>query len=133
MRACLTVAAVVFPWSGSALGQTAAPAETRPHWYGYETLLVDAGAVGLGAAAISVGSTKGTRGAGLVLAPFALAAYLVGPPIMHFRHDRPGAAAASFGLRAALPAAGFGLGYLAYAAGHKKQGELSGVYMVFTG
>jgi len=63
--------------------------EPETHWYGWETLTVDA---------VSV--------AAMPLAGVGVAGYLVGAPIVHAAHDRWGAAAASLGLRVALPIAG---------------------------
>ncbi len=59
------------------------------HWYGWETLTVDA---------VSI--------AAMPLAGVGVGGYLLGAPIVHAAHDRWGAAATSLGMRVALPIAG---------------------------
>jgi hypothetical protein len=85
------------------------PAATpAPAWYGTETLLVDAAALGLLIVGASVGgATRDTK----VSEAFALAGlgtYVLGGPIVHLAHDRPYAALGSLGLRVGAPVvAGF--------------------------
>ena len=67
-------------------------AEPVTRWYGWQTLLVDAGDVPLF----------------FVLGPIP---YLLGGPIVHFAHRQPGKGFGSLGLRVALPLALGGFGY----------------------
>jgi hypothetical protein len=73
-----------------------APQDTETHWYGWQTLLTDAG---------SFGAALLTQNA------YALAAvYVLGAPVVHAAHGRAGAAVGSLALRVALPIAGIYLG-----------------------
>jgi hypothetical protein len=63
--------------------------DAEKHWYGWQTLLVDA---------VSI--------AAMPAAGVGFGGYLLGAPIVHATHDRWGIAAASLGLRVALPVAG---------------------------
>jgi hypothetical protein len=75
-------------------------------WYGWQTLTSDAGSLGV----LLLGATFGGD-----LTPFALAAagvYGVGAPTVHFAHGAVGKGLASLTVRALLPLAGFGFGYL---------------------
>lgn len=81
-------------------------AETGP-WYGYQTLLVDAASLTVGAIALShrgeihadrLGSTA------LTLGLIASVGYLAGPPALHALHGRPMRATGSLALRVGLPA-----------------------------
>src|SRR5215467_11328850 len=71
--------------------------ERETRWYGWQTLLVDGAAIGLGVA---------TRNAGVFLGAYAL-----GAPIVHVAHERFGEAAGSLGLRVVMPLAAGGAGY----------------------
>jgi hypothetical protein len=88
-------------------------------WYGWQTLSVDAVAVGIllvGAAFVT--SRPPTLEMTSAPRPVAFAAasvgvYAVGPPVVHFAHGRPWEGLASVGLRVVMPLAGFALGYWA--------------------
>jgi len=77
--------------------------------YRKQVLIVD----GLSVAAIVIGPllAAGDTDAGGSLSLIGLAGYVVGAPIVHLSHGRVGAAAASFGLRTALPIAGMMAGF----------------------
>lgn len=83
-----------------------AHAEEKGESYAWQTLLVDAGALGIGVAGLS----RGDR----VMMGVGAGGYLLGAPLVHFGHEDPGAAAKSFGLRVLAPPAcgaiGFGAG-----------------------
>lgn len=80
----------------------AAPAEPRREtWYGAQILLVDAAAVGLLVASVTVGSGRPGLGEGLAVA--SAGTYLLGGPIVHLAHGRADVAAGSLGLRVAVP------------------------------
>jgi hypothetical protein len=88
----------------------AAPARDAPRtvWYGWQPMLADALALSL-----IVGT--GLAGDGSLFFPSLAAggaAFVLVSPIIHMNHQRSDAALTSLGLRAALPLAGFGLGYL---------------------
>ncbi len=77
--------------------------------YRKQVLIVD----GLSVAAILSGpilASGGSEGGGSV-SMLGVAGYVVGAPIVHLAHGRLGAAAASFGLRTALPIAGMMAGF----------------------
>ncbi len=89
--------APVLPVVPAAYAKAPAAPDGPRHWYGWQTLLVDAGS--------------------LVLMPFGgagLVTYAVGPPFVHAAHGRGGPALASVLMRVGLPlvlgAAGLGLG-----------------------
>jgi len=70
--------------------------------YRLQTATVDGIAIGLTTLAFSTNNdAAGYTGIGT---------YLLGAPIVHLVHDRPGRAAVSFGLRVALPLAGAAIG-----------------------
>jgi len=88
-----------------------APAEMR--WYGWQTLVADAGAVGLfGLAAFAGGDRDST--AAVAVGLIGLSTYLAGGPIIHAAHGHSGKAGISVALRVGLPvlawAIGFGVG-----------------------
>ncbi len=73
-------------------------------WYGGYTLMTD----GISLAAALAGGLAEPEGEALFV--LAGGGYLFGAPIVHLIHGNPGRAAASWGLRAALPVAFFGVG-----------------------
>lgn len=80
----------------------AAPADLpQPdtRWYGWQTLLTDAGAVGLAALAFKLGTKSGGDETFLV----AEGVYLFGGPIVHGAHGHLGRSAGDFALRLVLP------------------------------
>ena len=77
-------------------------------WYGYQTLLVDAAALGAGLAALSYRKEihAGSFGSpSMVLGTVAGATWLLGPAVVHFSHSRADLGGFSIGLRLALPIA----------------------------
>ena len=68
------------------------------HWYGWQVLLVDLGALALSSAALGSGSTALTYVAGGI--------QLFVPPIVHWSHGRVGAGFSSMGIRLAFPLMG---------------------------
>jgi hypothetical protein len=82
------------------------PASSAPEtrWYGWQTILVDIGSVGLG---VAVGRAAGT-GAGLAV---GLTGYAIGAPIVHLAHGEGGDAGVSVGLRLGLPLVAGLIGY----------------------
>lgn len=89
---------------------TASPAPARAtlerrsaeRWYGYQTLLADAGAL----AVLIAGVATDDRGTGQGIQVVAGITFALGGPIVHLAHARPGASLASLGLRLGLPLAG---------------------------
>lgn len=83
----------------------------RPrHWYGWQTLLVDAGSV--------------------VLMPFAgvgFVTYAVGPPAVHAAHGRAGPALGSFLMRVSLPLALAGIGVALADAGARSDPDSNSI------
>jgi hypothetical protein len=118
----LAVFLFVASFSTIALGQTPevsintqTATETPTLWYGWQTLLTDAGALSL----LVVGTSLDLRQATLVHAIQITGAssYLLGAPTVHWLHGHPSKALESVGLRLAAPAAsgllGYGIGALA--------------------
>jgi hypothetical protein len=82
-----------------------APKRTEvARWYGDKTLMTDGGALAFALA----GAISGDNGEPLFW--IAGSGYVLGAPIVHLVHGNPGRAAASLGLRVALPIAFFGVG-----------------------
>jgi hypothetical protein len=77
---------------------------TETRWYGWQTLAVDGGSLGLGLAA----SSAGQGGLGAVA---TLTGYVFGGPIVHAAHGRTDAALGDFALRLGAAAAGAAIGY----------------------
>ena len=107
--------------AGQALAQTAAPEPTAPvtapataRWYGGQTLMADAGGIGLitTALALDAAGARGPAVGGTFL--LGVGGLLLGGPVVHAVHGRWGRAGASLALRVGLPilgwAAGFGIG-----------------------
>lgn len=91
-----------------------APAPAETHWYGWETLATDAGAIGFAALTAWHGSSDTTS---LVLGLTSASFYFVGGPIVHLAHGRGTTALADFGLRLGIPlAAGLLFGALSGSA-----------------
>jgi hypothetical protein len=97
------------------------------HWYGYQTLGVDLGALAL--LALSVQSESG----GLALA--SLGTYVVGPPIVHFAHGNIGKGFGDLGLRLGLPVGGalVGVGFACVLGGCGGHGDFAGYAAAFGG
>jgi hypothetical protein len=79
------------------------PVATESHWYGWQPLLTDGGAIALPI----IASTFNNEPATTVALCAGAGAFVLGAPIVHLAHGRPGAFALSLGLRLALPALGF--------------------------
>jgi hypothetical protein len=77
-----------------------APVAVESHWYGWQTLLTDGSAIALPVIAAT------TRNEPLTTVALVAGggAFMLGAPIAHLAHGRPGAFALSLGLRLALPA-----------------------------
>jgi hypothetical protein len=103
----------VLPATSAASGSAPAVADGLRHWYGWQSLLVDAGSLVL----------MPLAGAGLVT-------YALGPPIVHAAHGRGGPALASVLLRVGMPlvlgAAGLGIGALAMPSNQSNDGLAEG-------
>ena len=85
-------------------------APIRRHWYGWQTLLVDAATVALAATVGTVDS--GDRQVENVIAGMVLVPYALGGPVVHAAHGQWGRAGASLGLRLGAPTVGALGGYL---------------------
>jgi hypothetical protein len=86
----------------------------RERWYGWQTLLTDAGSltlVGIGAAATDSSAQRGKTLA-IALSAAGAIGYALGGPIVHFEHGQKNNAIASLALRAGLPVGGALAGYL---------------------
>jgi hypothetical protein len=81
------------------------PAKRR--WYGWETLSLDAAAMGLGVMSYSTFEGKGSGGA--LLGSGALSTYAFGAPAVHLLRDQPSKAMVSLGLRVGLPVMAVGI------------------------
>ncbi len=105
------------PASDSADPDSAQP-ETKRQWYGWQTLLVDAGSV------VFIATAIGSEESALVLA--GTAGFFAGGPIVHAAHGHGGKAWGSFGLRAG---ASVGLAFVGYslAGGDSCRGDLCGL------
>ena len=77
------------------------PVDTR--WYGWQTLLTDAGAVGFAALAGAHGSADALTNS---LAAASAVLYFAGGPAVHLGHRRGGTALGDFGLRVGIPLGG---------------------------
>jgi hypothetical protein len=75
------------------------PVATESHWYGWQTLLTDGGAIALPV----IASTFRNEPATTVALCAGAGVFVLGAPIVHLAHGRPGAFALSLGLRLALP------------------------------
>jgi hypothetical protein len=92
-------------------------------WYGWQTLAVDAGAIGfvLFGAALTprppplTDHEPGPRPVAFTAGAFGL--YAIGPSTIHFAHGAVWKGLGSIGLRLAMPLAGFAAGYLGTAEG----------------
>lgn len=80
---------------GAHIGQP----EPETHWYGWQTLLTDAGAVALSAWAFKLGTKSGGDEVFLV----AEGAFLFGGPLVHGVHGQLRRSAGDFALRLLLP------------------------------
>jgi hypothetical protein len=86
---------------GVAPPASADPAPAESSWYGWQTLIVDAGSVAVAA----LGWEK------QALSAVGVGGYLLGGPIVHAVHGRGISAAGSLGLRLAAPLVGAVIGY----------------------
>jgi hypothetical protein len=78
----------------------APPVATESHWYGWQTLLTDGGAI----AVPVIASMSRNEPATAVALIAGAGAFVLGAPIVHLAHGRRGAFGLSLGLRLALPA-----------------------------
>ncbi len=104
----------VEPEASPAADQPVAKVSKESHWYGYQTLAVDAAALGLYALS---GTADGTT-AGSVLGTTGVVAYAVVPGVIHLAHHSPGKAVGDLALRVGTPlvagAIGFVIGLATY-------------------
>jgi hypothetical protein len=85
------------------------PSEKRPtSWYGWQTLLADAGAVGLWSLGLA---TEDEAGGGAIIGA-GTAVYAFGAPAIHWSHGQVNKGWGSLALRIGLPLAGAGAGML---------------------
>jgi len=87
--------------------ETETPVET--HWYGWQTMATDAGAVALvaiGAPLTADGDKTGRVIAGGTLIAAGVGLYLAGGPLVHASHRRAKAAWMDAGFRLGLPGTG---------------------------
>jgi hypothetical protein len=87
-------------------------AEPSLSWYGWQTLLIDAGCVALTALSLEVNNGQGGAGAVVLLGAGGLG-YVFGGPAVHWQHDREFIAYADITMRLGAPLL---LGQLAAAA-----------------
>lgn len=101
----------VVAWGNSvaAAPQQGEPADTPwlKRWYGWETLSLDAAALGLGVMSFTTADGQGTAGA--LLGSGALSTYAFGAPAVHLLRDQSGKALTSLGLRVGLPVLAVGI------------------------
>jgi hypothetical protein len=98
MAALLAAALGGLPAAAHASGSDeTTPPETSPHWYGWQTLLVDAGSLALLAAGVKAQSTT--------VGDLAGVSYVVGPPVVHVAHGRVGPGIGDAFLRLGVPVA----------------------------
>jgi len=76
-------------------------------WYGWQTLLVDAAALGTGVTGYAL-----NRGNGNVLGTVGILGYIFGAPIVHWVHGHAGRGAADAGIRLLGPLVLGGIGFL---------------------
>jgi hypothetical protein len=99
--------------SGAAPTPAQVPEATTSHWYGWQNLLCDAGALGLvlGGAALTTEYAEDHFSASTpTVAPYVMGAgavtYAVCSPAVHYAHGGRGQAGGALGLRIGLPVAG---------------------------
>lgn len=113
LRALISVAFAlsVVAWGNTvaAAPQGSEPADTPvlKRWYGWETLSLDAAALGLGAMSFATYDGRGTAGA--LLGSGALSTYAFGAPAVHLLRDQSGKAVTSLGVRIGLPVLAVGI------------------------
>ncbi len=89
--------------------------QSARRWYGWETLSLDAAAIGLGVMSYRTFDGQGTGGA--LLGSGALSTYAFGAPAVHLLRDQPTKAMMSLGLRVGLPVLAVGV----VTAGHDER------------
>lgn len=87
-------------WQAANRQWALAPREPERRWYGWQTLLVDAGSFSLLIAGGYTNSGPESNTTGGVLTGFGSLGYLFGPAIVHAAHGHWGKAGGSFGIRA---------------------------------
>jgi hypothetical protein len=88
-------------------GHERADTPTLKRWYGWETLSLDAAALGLGAMSFATYDGQGTAGA--LLGSGALSTYAFGAPAVHLLRAQSSKAVTSLGLRIGLPVLAVGI------------------------
>jgi hypothetical protein len=94
----------------SSFGNTA----SVERWYGWQTLLTDAGSLSLIGIGVAVTDAPVDRGKAIAIGLSAVGAigYALGGPIVHFENGQKSNAVASLALRAGLPVGGALAGYV---------------------
>src|SRR6185436_7990319 len=114
VAALVAAVAVLACARNAAAADEPAPAAAETSWYGWQTLLSDAGVIGLWSLAAAVDDAKyGSGGArqsyevgSTALVALGFATYGLGAPAIHLAHGREGTALRSLALRLGLPVAG---------------------------
>ena len=83
------------PAATAPVEEPASAREIHTHWYGWQTLLVDAG----GLAMMSIGANARSTN----LTAIGIGVYALGPPLVHMGQGRPAMAITDLGLRAIAP------------------------------
>jgi hypothetical protein len=87
------------------------PTTFKRHWYGWQLLSVDGGAVALGVASgAAYGGDGNSEALGGALLLSAAVGYAAGGPVVHLIHHQNWQALGSLGLRAGLPIVGGAMG-----------------------
>jgi hypothetical protein len=108
---------------GADAAEASAPTEVATSWYGWQTLLSDAGAIGLWSLAAVVdeaqygsASWRSYQAWSTALTASGFAVYALGAPAIHLAHGHPDKVADSLVMRVGLPLGGALVGVLAGAA-----------------
>jgi len=78
----------------------------RRHWYGWQTALVDAASLSLGASVAALSDQGHDSDVSGAVGGIVVASYVLGGPIVHAAHGQWGTAGASLGLRLGAPVGG---------------------------
>jgi hypothetical protein len=102
MRTLTALAVLVITLSFAATARADDAPKPNTQWYGWQTLMTDGAAFVVLVSALPAGDQLGSRVQTDVLLT-AGGIYLMGAPVVHLAHGRPGVAAASLGVRAGVP------------------------------
>ena len=122
-RLAAVLAAAAASSRGARAAEAPAPTEVETSWYGWQTLLSDAGAIGLWSLAAVVDdaqygspSWRTYQAWSTALTASGFAVYAVGAPAIHLAHGHADKAAESLVMRVGLPFGGALVGVLAGAS-----------------